>query len=398
MNYYFFRKIIRRLPGKVVKLVPIPNPEIIEGYGKRSCVGKLIADKGYKSALIVTDKTLYNLGFLNAIIESLNENNIKYTIFNDICGEPTVDIIDEGRKITKDADCLIALGGGSVLDSSKVIAAGAKQKKKTKRYLHKFSFVKPIPMIPIPSTAGTGAEISVGAIVKNKKHVKKATVMVGLRIPYVILDSELTINAPEHVTMCCGIDALSHGLEGCLSATKVSDVDMIKSKECVKLVLDNLIELKDDPKNIDRRQALCLAANYGGNAINKQLAGYIHAVAHTIGAKYNISHGEAIAYSMYPVMKYNKDYCKDKIAELAKYCEIASADDDIDTSGDKFMNRLKEFLIACGFSNGVSAIKEEDYKMLIKNINADSINYSPAKTFKDKDIIKILEEIKGGIK
>ena len=397
MSFYLFRKLIRKLPGIVIKAVPLPEPEIIEGFESRKSAGALCKKLGCKSALLVTDKTLISLGFHESIIKSLEEAGIKTKIFSNISSEPSVEIVSEGGKAAADfkAECIVALGGGSVLDAGKIIAAYAAHPKRGIGYfLQKFTFAKTLPMISIPSTAGTGAEETVGAIIKNKKGAKKSTVITGLNIPYVILDSGLTVNAPEKVTLSCGIDALSHGLEGCLADVRVSSEDQRKSRECVRLVLENLPELIENPKDIGRRQRLCLAANYGGNAINKQLAGYIHAFAHTLGAYYHISHGEAIAYCLLPITEYYKEICRDKLAALSVYCGFASDDDDAGEAADKLLYELKKLLITCGFAGGLDKISEGDYPKLVKGINSDSINYSPAKTLTDKEIVYLLDRIR----
>ena len=399
MNFYLSRKTIRRLPGIVIRAVPLPEPDVGEGFASRAQVGGICRERGYRSVLLVTDKTIYSLGYHERIVRSLAENGVACTVFSDIASEPTVDIVLAGRQAAADcgAECIIALGGGSVLDSSKVIAASAKHcTRNISYYLQKFVFADTLPMITVPSTAGTGAEMTVGAVVKDAKGVKKASVIVGLHVTDVILDSELTENAPEKVTAACGIDALSHGLEGCLADVKVDEEDMHKSRECVRLVMENLPALIEQPHDIERRQKLCLAANYGGNAINKQLAGYVHAFAHTLGAYYHVSHGEAIARCLLPITRFQETICRDKLRALSVYCGCADEQDAAETAVEKLLDRLGQLLEQCGFSGGFPALEEKDYPKLIRGIDADSINYSPAKTLTDGEIVRLLDEIKRG--
>lgn len=401
MTFYLFRKMIRKLPGVIIKLIPKPEPVLRGGFGSREIIGEICAVAGYKSVLLVTDKTVYSLGYHEKIVSSLKANNIKCTIFNNIASEPTIDIISEGRSIAVgcNADCIIALGGGSVLDSCKIIAAGAKMPKRNiKNLLHKFIYVrgKTLPVIAVPTTSGTGAEITVGAVVQNKKGVKCSTVVIGLNVTHVVLDSELTISDPESITIYCGIDALSHGLEGCLADTKTSEEDIHKSHECVRLVFRNLPCLISTPDNIDARQSMCLAAYYGGNAINKQLAGYIHAFAHSIGALYHIPHGKAIALCIIPIVSFHKNICMDKLAKLSIHCGFSKETDDEAVAADRFIAALEELLKTCGFERGCDLIDEKDYKKLVSMINADSINYSPPKTLSNKEIVRLLDEIRKG--
>lgn len=401
MAFYHIRKGIRKLPGIVIKAVPMPEPEMTEGFGTRDRVGAICESEGVKSVLLVTDRTLFELGYYEKVKASLEERGINCAVFSDISSEPTLDIIEAGRKAAVEcaADCIVALGGGSVLDSSKIIAASAKHPvRSVKHYLHKFALVsgKTLPIITLPSTAGTGAEYTVGAVVKNAKGVKNSTVVVGLDVIHVILDSELMISAPKNVTVWCGIDAMSHGLEGVVADVRSREEDVTKSSECVKLVFDNLPLLLDDPGNIAARQNMSRAAHFGGNAINKQLAGYVHAFAHSIGAVYHIPHGEAIARCMIPVMEAQKNVCAEKLAALSVYCGFADDSDEPSAGADKFLARLDGLLKNCGVEGGFDALAENDYSVLIRMIDNDSINYSPPKTFTDKEIVEILDRIRRG--
>ena len=401
MAFYHIRKSIRKLPGIVIKAVSIPDPEVTEGFGSRERAGEICEKEGLKSVLLVTDKTLHKLGFYEKVKASLDERGISCAVFSDISSEPTLDIIEAGRKAAVEcgADCIVALGGGSVLDSSKIIAACAKHPiRSVKHYLHKFALVsgKTLPMISIPSTAGTGAEYTVGAVVKNARGVKSSTVVIGLNVIHVILDSELMVSAPQSVTVWCGIDALSHGLEGIVADVKSHDDDIIKSSECVKLVFENLTLLIDEPGNIEARQNMSRAAHYGGNAINKQLAGYVHAFAHSIGAMYHIPHGEAIARCMIPVMCAQKDVCAEKLAALSAYCGFADETDEPSAAADKFIARLAKLMKDCGVEGGFDNLDEGDRETLVRMIDNDSINYSPPKTFTDNEIVAILDRIGRG--
>ena len=402
MALYMFRKGIRKLPGDVIKIAPIPEPCVTKGFGTREKVGEICKKAGYKSVLLVTDKTLFGLGYHKKVMDSVKEQGIECTLFSDIDGEPTKDIIEAGRNVAAafGAQCVIALGGGSVLDSCKIIAAAAKHPEMSLGlFLQKFAIVRggTLPMISIPSTAGTGAEHTVGAVVKNARGVKNSTVVIGLKVTDVILDSELMINAPKSVTAWCGIDALSHGLEGVTADVRNNKEDIQKSRMCVKLVLENLPKLFEEPKDIEARQNMSLAAFYGGNAINKQLAGYVHAFAHSIGGLYHIPHGEAIAYCLIPVTEAQRDVCSKKLAALSKFCGLADINADEETAADALIEALRGLLELCGLPHGCSKLDPKDYDKLIRMIDADSINYSPPVTFTDREIRALLRQIRKGV-
>ena len=401
MSFYLGRKAIRKVPGVVIKAAPLPKPTLYEGFGKRAEVGAICEQAGFKTALVVTDQTIFGLGLHEKITASLEAHGVAYTLFHEIDSEPTVRIVDAGRKAATacGADCIVALGGGSVMDSSKIIAAGAKHPNAAiTHYLHKFAFAShgTLPMINVPSTAGTGAECTVGAVVKNKRGTKSSTVIIGMEVAAVILDSELLIGAPQNVTTWCAIDALSHGLEGLLADVDSSEEDIKKSRECVRLVMENLPILLEDPKNIEARQATLLAAHYGGNAINTQLAGYVHAFAHSIGALYHIPHGKAIAWCLVPIVEAQENIRSEQLKALAVYCGIAHEAEEAEAAADRMILALRRLLVQCGLENGCKLLKPEDYDQLVGMIDADSINYSPSRTFSDSEIRMLLDQIRRG--
>ena len=174
-------------------------------------------------------------------------------------------------------------------------------------------------MINIPSTAGTGAECTVGAVVKNRRGTKSSTVVIGLEVPAVILDSELLLSAPKSVTAWCAIDALSH-----------------------------------------------------------------------------IPHGKAIAWSLIPIISAQENLCYDQMAALAVYCQLAEETGPKETAADKLILALKHLLEQCGRESGCGLLREEDYDTLTDMINADSINYSPPRTFTDSEIRMLLDQIRRG--
>lgn len=398
MDTYIIRKQIHRLPGKVIHNIPIPQPEVVEGHASRKQAGEICRHCGYKQVLVVTDKTLSQLGYEQAITHALTEAGVNYSIFNKINSEPTIAIIEAARKVALEsqAECIIALGGGSVMDTCKMVAAGVKiPHLKIRALLLKFLPVpdKTLPIIAVPSTAGTGAEVTVGAVVTNTRGTKSSTVLIGLNVTHVILDSELTIHAPQQVTAACGMDALSHCIEGAVSDVEVDESDARLSEEGVKLILQHLPTVMKDPENIEARLGMCRAAMYGGHAINTQLAGYVHAFAHSIGAKYHIPHGQAISLMLLPVLEYQKSTCLAKYAMLARYCNIADGKASDAEAADLFLQAIRQLMAQCGMDKLVSPVKACDHEVLTRMIVKDSINYSAPFTFNNNDIEQVLKAI-----
>lgn len=394
MDTYLFRKHIHRLPGKVIHAVPLPEPEVTEGQGARRQIGEICRKAGLKQVLLVTDRTLSGLGFEQAITESLEAAHVGYSVFSDIHSEPNIAIIEAGRKqaLETQSDAIVALGGGSVMDSCKMIAAGVRMPHvPVKALLLKFLPVpgKTLPLIMVPSTAGTGAEVTVAAVVTNEHGVKGSTVLIGLNVMHVVHDSELTLQAPKAVTAACGIDALSHCIEGVVADVQSTKEDVRMSMEGVKLILENLTLLTSERVNEltnervnEARLKMCRAAMYGGNAINTQLAGYVHAFAHSIGAKYHLSHGQAISLMLMPVLEFQKETCMQKYAELAQFCGVPD-----------FLQSVRDLLKTCGLDKIESPVRACDHEELIPMIAADSINYSAPVTLSNEEIKAVLEAV-----
>lgn len=380
--------------------MPLPEPQVVEGHGARAQIGEICKEKGYTHVLVVTDKTLRELGYEQKILQSLKAAGVRHTLFYGIDSEPTAALIEKGRKIAMkyNTECVIALGGGSVMDTCKMIVAGARfPHLSTRALLVKFLIVpgKTLPMITVPSTAGTGAEITVGAVVTRTRGTKGSTVIVGLDVTHVILDSELTIHAPQVVTAACGMDALSHVVEGTVSDVAVDVEDAYRSLEGVKLILHHLPVVMREPENIESRLAMCRAAMYGGNAINTQLAGYVHAFAHSIGAKYHIPHGQAITLMMLPVLEYQMEACLRKYALMARYCGLADVHTEDRIAAERFLQAVKDLIVTCGLNTLPLPVKESDYEELTRMVAKDSINYSAPMTFSEEDIVRVLTRVTG---
>ena len=398
MDTYRFRKQIHKLPGKVIHAIPLPEPDVTEGHGARGRIGEICRENGYKQVLLVTDRTLHALGFEQPVVASLEAAGVGCTVFDDIHSEPCIATIEAGRKQALEcgADCIVALGGGSVMDTCKMVAAGVKMPHlPVKALLLKFLPVRggTLPVIMVPSTAGTGAEVTVGAVVLDDHGVKGSTVLIGLKVPHVVLDSELTVNAPREVTAACGMDALSHCIEGAVSDTEVDEEDMKLSLDGIRLILQHLPTVMDTPEDVDARLGMCRAAMYGGNAINTQLAGYVHAFAHSIGAKYHLPHGKAISLMLLPVLEFQKAACLEKYAKIARYCALAGEDTADADAAERFLAAVRHLLAQCGLDAIASPVRLCDHEELIPMIAADSINYSSPVTLNNDQIKQVLDTV-----
>ena len=246
-------------------LLPWSMPEVIEGEGSIKKLPKLIKEKGFKKVLIVTDKTLVSLHLLDSVFESLKDVGIAYVVFDGVDPNPTDLNVEEGVKIYKDSSCdaMIAFGGGSPMDCAKGIGARiARPKKSIAKLQGLFKVLKRIPTIfTVPTTAGTGSETTIAAVITEAKTHHKASINdLSLMPKYAVLDPELTLGLPPKTTATTGMDALAHAVEAYTNNTYNSKLEKDLSKKATKLIYDNLLKVYENPKDIEGRQNLQRAA------------------------------------------------------------------------------------------------------------------------------------------
>ncbi|MBA7641208.1 1,3-propanediol dehydrogenase [subsurface metagenome] len=298
-----------------------PN-KVIFGNGTVSQVGKEAELFGAGKALIVTDKGVIKAELLSGVQDSLKAHNIDFTIFNEVEAEPPSSNVDEGTQMAVDngADIVIGIGGGSSLDVAKGIALMARNKGKILDYAG-MDLVpgSGLPKILLPTTAGTGSEVTRVLVAKDvTENIKKAIFSNHALADTAIVDPMLTLSMPPHVTADTGIDALVHAIETYVSmnATPFSDVLAI---EAIRLIAENLPTAYAKAENITARYNMSLAATLAGLAMNSGGVGAVHGLSNILGIKYHMSHGRANAVMLPYVVDYNK------IGNPIKYAAIALA-------------------------------------------------------------------------
>ena len=311
-----------------VNLFLSPN-KVIYGNGTAELAGKEAAQFGAKKALVVTDKGVMKADLLASVQDSLKAQKINFKIFDQVEAEPPARNVDDGAKmaVAYGADIVIGVGGGSSLDTAKGVAIIAKLGGKILDFAG-FDMVpqRGLPKILLPTTAGTGSEVTrVGVFKDEAANVKQAVYSNFALADVAIVDPLLTLSMPPKVTADTGIDALIHAIESCTSvnATPFSE---IMGLEAIRLIAENLPAAYAKASNITARANMSLAATLAGLALNSGGAAAIHGLSNILGIKYHMSHGRANAVLMPYVIDYNK------IGDLNKYAAIAQAVG-IDTEG-----------------------------------------------------------------
>ncbi|MFC1903999.1 iron-containing alcohol dehydrogenase [Chloroflexota bacterium] len=347
-----------------------PN-KVLLGNGAVCQTGKEAKNHGAKKALIVTDEGVVKAGLLNALEESLKAEKINFGIFDKVKAEPSAQIVDECARIARDDgyDTIIGIGGGSSLDVAKGVAIMATNKGRTLDYAG-MDLVprRGLPKILLPTTAGTGSEVTrTFVITDEKENTKKAVYSKYVLADVAIVDPLLTVSMPQKITADTGIDALVHAIETYVSATATPFSDIL-AIEAIYLIAQNLPAAYAKADNIEARFNMSLAATLAGMAFSSGSLGAIHGLAYVLGTEYHFPHGRSNAVMLPYVVDYNK------IGNLNKYADIAEAmGEDIEglsayEAADKLVANLHRLLEFLGIPTrlGAYGIPKEDIPKLVE--------------------------------
>jgi len=297
-------------------------PVLITGSGSSEQVGEEIRKLGLKKGLVVTDEVISKLGLLESIKEVLSENKIEFAVYDKISTEPTVDFVMKGLSAYKENECefLLAVGGGSALDTAKAIAVMVTNKGTIEDYKGLNNIPeKGVPLIAIPTTAGTGSEVTVYTIITDTKTDVKMLIGSPFVMPQVaIVDPLLTLSCPRGLTAAVGIDALTHAIEAYVSvkAQPMSDIFCLSA---IELISDNLRPAWANGNNVEAREKTMLGALQAGIAFSNSSVALVHGMSRPIGAYFHVAHGASNAALLGVVTEFSL------IGNPARYAHIAQA-------------------------------------------------------------------------
>lgn len=322
-----FKTLYGRLFQKVMYIgaffINFREPKLISGYQGINKTVALFKEKNINNILVSVDKVIYELGLINDYLKLLEENDIKYTLYLDIKPNPTIEDVENGLKLYKDNKCeaIIAIGGGSVLDASKIIGARATNPKKSVRKMKGlFKIRKKLPLlIAVPTTAGTGSETTLAAVIVDKERDDKYQIDDPKLIPlYAVLDPSFLITLPSKITSTTGMDALTHAIEAYIGHSNVKKTKKY-GLNAIRLIFEYLLKSYENPTNLEYREKMQLASYQAGVAFTRAYVGNVHSLAHSLGGKYNTPHGLANAIILPYVLKaYGKSIYK-KMSEIYDY-------------------------------------------------------------------------------
>jgi len=295
--------------------------KIVFGNGSFAGLAGHLTELKVSRPFVVLDGNLAGTGFSERLTGLLGKAKIGFVLYDKAAPEPPIELADEGAKlaIRKKCDGVVGIGGGSAMDLAKAIAVLAANKGKAENYLGLNKVPGPgLPKIMVPTTAGTGSEVTFTAVFIRKKLKKKE----GMNSPYLypelaLLDPELTLSLPPHPTATTGIDALCHAIES-YTSINASPMSELLSLEAIRLISDNLRTAVHDGTNIEAREAMLLGSLYAGLGLANAGVTAVHSLSYPLGGKYGISHGLANTIMLPRVMAFNLPGAQEKFVDIAE--------------------------------------------------------------------------------
>ena len=382
------RKIYCRTFQKAFKLalpfLPYRKPEIVKSV---KLLPEIIRKKKCDSVLIITDAGVRGLGLTARLESALQEDGISYVIYDKTVANPTTDNVAEALDMYYEYDCnaIIGFGGGSSMDCAKAVGARvAKPRQSLSKMKGILKVHKKLPLlIAIPTTAGTGSETTLAAVITDAQTRHKYAINDFPLIPrYAVLDPKVTISLPPHITATTGMDALTQAVEAYIgnSTTPGTRKDALMA---VELIFENLDLAYEDGTNIEARRNMLKASYYAGCAFTKSYVGYVHAVAHSLGGEYNVPHGLANAVILPFVLEAYGESIHKKLHRLAIAAKLADKDTPADEAADLFIDAIKDMKERFCIGDAIPQIREEDIPKLARYADKEANPLYPVPVLMD---------------
>ena len=379
--------------GLVTRFIPIPQPTLLVGPGSSGRLGQAVAGMGHSKILIVTDSIIAKLGLLKDMTDALTAGGAQYVVFDEITPDAPIPLIEKGIEFYKEHDCdaIVAFGGGSSMDASKAIAVAISNPKPLRQlagYLK--GFRAPVKIYAVPTTAGTGSEVTVAAVISDPERQSKLVIVDPRMVPKMAaLDPNLMTGLPPHITAATGIDALTHAVEAFVGnwCTPYSDGMALSA---VGLIFENLRTAYREGGNLEAREKMSLASTYAGFAFTRANVGYVHAIAHQFGGRYHTPHGLANAIMLPLVLKYSSPAITARLALLAVRARVGAEGEDTEVLAQKFLDAVDQLNLDLGIPTTLAALKKEDIPALAKAACHEAHTGYPVPRYMTQDVCEAL--------
>jgi alcohol dehydrogenase class IV len=321
----FYYKIMAFVVTWLLRLLPRNPPVVFTGLNSALVLCEQVAILGFKRVLIVTDNFLGSSGILDGIKAKLADGGVEFVVYDGVLPDPSFDKVQEGEAMYRRESCeaVIAVGGGSVLDAAKMVSMLHTNPGPLKKFDGIQKSKRPgAPLFAIPTTAGTGSEITLAAVITDPDTHRKVPVVDSKMIPgYVALDADIMKGMPPGITAATGMDALTHAVESYLSKASTEGTE-VQARAAVRLIFKYLVAAYHDGSNMEARDGMALAAFYAGAAFGKTSVGYVHGIAHQLGRVCGTPHGNANAMVLPEVLSAYGECVHPRLADLARLVEL----------------------------------------------------------------------------
>ena len=369
-----------------IPLMPYRKPRIFSTF--QECIDEL-KTLGIQSVLLVTDSFLRGSGATARLESLLQDAGIACHVYDGTKPNPTVQNVEESTSLYRANGCqaLIAFGGGSSMDCAKATGACVVYPKRTLAQMRGLLRVwrRLPPVVAIPTTAGTGSETTVTAVITDPVEKHKYTMNNFTMIPrYAVLAPEVTYSLPAHLTATTGMDALAHAVEAYIGGSTTKETRQM-ALDATKLIFGNIKAAYDDGHNHTAREAMLQAAYKAGVAFTQSYVGYIHAVAHTLGGQYGIPHGLANSVLMPVVLeKYGSAVYK-KLHQMAVVGGVCLDSDSDEVAAKKFIQAIRDLNKYMNIPESFDAIREEDIPHMVFYAEKEANPLYPVPVLMDKN-------------
>jgi alcohol dehydrogenase class IV len=375
-------------------VLPFPKPTLFSGPDCLHELTEAIVDLGFKKLL--TDEGLVKIGMAEQVAESARTRGLDVALYAEVKPDPTYDQVERGLNVYLESGCdaILALGGGSAMDCAKVIAARVTNKKSIKRLAGLFRVWRtPAPLFVIPTTSGTGSEVTVAAVVSEPETHHKTPLMDPKLVPLMAaLDANLLVGLPAKITADTGIDALTHAIEAYISRNATTETKAY-SVAAIKLIFQYLPCAVEEGSDIQARQKMAMASYYAGLAFTKASLGYVHAFAHSLGAKYGLPHGMANGLALLPVLRFSFSEIEPQLTALSE--ALIDAQSEAMPNAQAFLGRLEGLYNEIGIEQTSSLLKTSDTDELVTLILKEAHwNYPVPKFMNEEECAQLLAEIR----
>jgi len=358
-----------RAAGLVTTRLPIPQPVLLVGPGSSRRLGQALAGFGYRRLLVVTDRVVVAKRLHAGLLEALTEGGVEHVVFDAITADAPIPEVERGIALCRKRGCdaVIAVGGGSPMDAAKVIASAVTNRKHPQQLVGYFRGLRaPLPLYAVPTTAGTGSEVTVAAVVSDPATGRKLVIADTRLVPQMAaLDPALMTGLPRHITAATGMDALTHAVEAFIGQWATDQSDRM-ALAAVGLVYGNLGVACRNGRNLEAREQMALAASYAGLAFTRASVGYVHAIAHQLGGRYHIHHGLANAILLAPVLKFLGPTIARRLARLALRAGVGQPGERPTVLARKFIESIEALNQEIGIPATVAELRAEDIPALAK--------------------------------